>query len=235
MSKTIAMPAELAEIIATHRALFGGFAMEADGGETPPERPDGIEATEWDALGDPGKQALVRERQRATDAERKLAAALAPKPKPPAPAPAPKASEPPAPKANGEPGDMAALIQAAVEAAVAPLRQAQEQQAIDAQARAVIDAVKAAAADRLHDASDATSLLDLTALVGADGAPDTAKVTAAINDLVAAKPHLARSQPYGRQGNPALYGAPAGPSAEDKVKASLARMQAASGIKLSTN
>lgn len=233
MSKTIAMPAELAEIIATHRALFGGFAMEADGGETPPERPDGIEATEWDALGDPGKQALVRERQRATDAERKLAAALAPKPKPPAPAP--KASEPPAPKANGEPGDMAALIQAAVEAAVAPLRQAQEQQAIDAQARAVIDAVKAAAADRLHDASDATSLLDLTALVGADGAPDTAKVTAAINDLVAAKPHLARSQPYGRQGNPALYGAPAGPSAEDKVKASLARMQAASGIKLPTN
>ena len=225
MSKTIAMPAELAEIIATHRALFGGFVMEADGGETPPERPDGIEATEWDALGDPGKQALVRERQRATDAERKLAAALAPKPKPPAPAP----------KANGEPGDMAALIQAAVEAAVAPLRQAQEQQAIDAQARAVIDAVKAAAADRLHDASDATSLLDLTALVGADGAPDTAKVTAAINDLVAAKPHLARPQPYGRQGNPALYGAPAGPSAEDKVKASLARMQAASGIKLSTN
>ena len=230
MSKTIAMPAELAEIIATHRALFGGFVMETDGGETPPERPDGIEATEWDALGDPGKQALVRERQRATDAERKLAAALAPKP--PAPAPAPKASEL---KPDGEQPDMAALIQAAVEAAVAPLRQAQEQQAIDAQARAVIDAVKAAAADRLHDASDATSLLDLTALVGADGAPDTAKIAAAINDLVAAKPHLARPQPYGRQGNPALYGAPAGPSAEDKVKASLARMQAASGIKLPTN
>ena len=232
MSKTIAMPAELAEIIATHRALFGGFVMEADGGETPPERPDGIEATEWDALGDPGKQALVRERQRATDAERKLAAALAPKPKPPTPAPAPKAPEL---KPDGEQPDMAALIQAAVEAAVAPLRQAQEQQAIDAQARAVIDAVKAAAADRLHDASDATSLLDLTALVGADGAPDTAKIAAAINDLVAAKPHLARPQPYGRQGNPALYGAPAGPSAEDKVKASLARMQAASGIKLPTN
>ena len=221
MSKTIAMPAELAEIIATHRALFGGFVMETDGGETPPERPDGIEATEWDALGDPGKQALVRERQRATDAERKLAAALAPK--------APEL------KPDGEQPDMAALIQAAVEAAVAPLRQAQEQQAIDAQARAVIDAVKTAAADRLHDASDATSLLDLTALVGADGAPDTAKIAAAINDLVAAKPHLARPQPYGRQGNPALYGAPAGPSAEDKVKASLARMQAASGIKLPTN
>lgn len=221
MSKTIAMPAELAEIIATHRALFGGFVMETDGGETPPERPDGIEAAEWDALGDPGKRALVRERQRATDAERKLAAALAPK--------APEL------KPDGEQPDMAALIQAAVEAAVAPLRQAQEQQAIDAQARAVIDAVKTAAADRLHDASDATSLLDLTALVGADGAPDTAKIAAAINDLVAAKPHLARPQPYGRQGNPALYGAPAGPSAEDKVKASLARMQAASGIKLPAN
>ena len=233
MSKTIAMPPVLAEIIATHRALFGGFVMEADGSDTPPERPDGIEATEWDALGDPGKQALVRERQRATDAERKLAAALAPKPKPPAPAP--KASEPPAPKTNGEPRDMAALIQAAVEAAVAPLRQAQEQQAIDAQARAVIDAVKAAAADRLHDASDATSLLDLTALVGADGAPDTAKIAAAINDLVAAKPHLARPQPYGRQGNPALYGAPADPSAKNKVKTSLARMQTASRIKLPTN
>lgn len=33
------MPAELAEIIATHRALFGGFVMQADG-ETPPAAPN---------------------------------------------------------------------------------------------------------------------------------------------------------------------------------------------------
>ena len=30
MSKPITMPAELAEIIATHRALFGGFVMQAE-------------------------------------------------------------------------------------------------------------------------------------------------------------------------------------------------------------
>lgn len=229
MSKTIAMPAELAEIIATHRALFGGFAMEADGGETPPERPDGIEATEWDALGDPGKRALVRERQRATDAEQRLAAALTPKPKPPTPAP--KAPEP---KPDGEQSDMAALIQAAVEAAVAPLRQAQEQQAADAQARVVIDAVKAAAAPLLHDATDALQI-DLTAVIDTNGQPDHAKIRAALDALTQAKPHLVKAQPFARQGDPTLYGAPAGASVEDKVKASLARMQAASGIKLPTN
>ncbi len=39
MPKTIATPPELAEIIATHRALFGGFVMEADDG---PAAQDGV-------------------------------------------------------------------------------------------------------------------------------------------------------------------------------------------------
>jgi hypothetical protein len=39
-----------------------------------PEKPDGVTDAEWAALGDPGKNAIVRERQRAAAAEQALAA-----------------------------------------------------------------------------------------------------------------------------------------------------------------
>ena len=71
------MPAELAEIIATHTALFGGFTMMAD--ETPDAGDAGDQQTDGDGddsdaakddLGDAGKRALAAERRRAKQAEK---------------------------------------------------------------------------------------------------------------------------------------------------------------------
>ena len=53
-----------------------------------PERPDDVPEQDWEALGDPGKQALVRERGVSADLRRQLAAAKArptPPPGPPGP------------------------------------------------------------------------------------------------------------------------------------------------------
>lgn len=87
MSRTIpATPRDLAEIIATHKALFGGFTMTANppesnppatGEQDPPEpvKPADVTDDAWTALGDPGKKALVAERQKA-DTERQRADAL---------------------------------------------------------------------------------------------------------------------------------------------------------------
>ena len=89
------IPADLAEIIAAHRGLFGGFTMtltppEGGDGTTPPATPEppaappaatapvkpaDITDEAWAALADPGKRAIVAERQRA-DTEKQRADAL---------------------------------------------------------------------------------------------------------------------------------------------------------------
>jgi hypothetical protein len=74
------MPAELANRILSRRERIpAGMTMSVtppepaqDGSQLPqnaPEQPDGVSDVEWQALGDPGKTALVRERVRATNAE----------------------------------------------------------------------------------------------------------------------------------------------------------------------
>ena len=72
------MPDELQEIIATHRALFGGWTMTAtppeppaDGATPPPSTPPGDPAD----LGDAGKRAIAAARERANKAEADLRAA----------------------------------------------------------------------------------------------------------------------------------------------------------------
>lgn len=78
------IPAALAEIISTHKALFGGFTMMADEGaaadppaatETPQE-PTAV-APEVEQLGDGGKAALAAERTARREADKQLKAALA--------------------------------------------------------------------------------------------------------------------------------------------------------------
>ena len=88
------IPADLAEIIATHRSLFGGFTMTATppeppatgnpdnppaptppaDGATPPAKPADVSDEAWNALGDPGKKAIVAERARADQALAQAAA-----------------------------------------------------------------------------------------------------------------------------------------------------------------
>ncbi|MFJ2407103.1 hypothetical protein ACIOUE_38050 [Streptomyces xanthochromogenes] len=54
--------------------------------------------------------------------------------------------------------------------------------------------VRAAAAGRLRDPADALALVDVDALVGKNGMPDPAAVSAALDALIKAKPYLAASQ-----------------------------------------
>lgn len=195
-----------------------------------PQRPDGVSEDEWNALGDPGKRAIVRERERAEAAERSLAAARQ-RPAPPKPQP-PKADDKPKgdDKPNGE-LDIAAIVQQAVEAAVKPFREAEEQRQTQSAAEKITQSVLDAAKARLHDPTDALANIDLTAVVNDQGAVDETKVKDALDDLVKRKPHLAK--PGERQAPPGIGGgAPAGATDADKVKAVLADMQRAAGVRL---
>lgn len=229
----------LPELFAHHRAVFGGWSMTAGTSEpepgatgepTAPERPEGIPEDTWTALGDPGKQAIVRERERANAAERALAAARA-KPAPPAK----KTTEPepkPTPKAGDEP-DIADIIKRAVAEAVAPFQEAEQQRQAVTAAEKVQTAVTAAAEKVLHDATDALTNVDLTTVVNEQGVADPAKVKAALDDLVTRKPHLAKSGQQ-RVAPPGIGGgAPVGSTDAEKVKAVLADMQRATGVRLS--
>lgn len=238
----------LPELFAHNRARFGGWSMtagqvqpdpEPPAGQqqnTPPERPDGVSEVEWNALGDPGRAALTREREARQAAERALAASRA-RPNPPGgpaaktpepkPADAPKVPEPPKP---GE-VDVAAIVKQAVEAAVAPFREAEERRQTETAAERVRAAVLDAAKPVLHDATDALTGIDLAGVVNDQGVADTDKVKSALEDLVKRKPHLAKA-PQRVAPNGIGGGGPVGATDAEKVKAVLADMQRSTGVRL---
>ncbi len=231
----------LPELFAHNRARFGGFTMTQTLPEPPPagtspadqplDRPTDIAETEWDALGDPGKRAIVRERGRADAAERALAASRA-RPATPTPPP-PKPGDPPKPtgaKPSDDQPDIAAIIRDAVSEAVKPFQEAEQRRQTTEAAQLVQKAVTDAAKDRLHDATDALTGIDLVGVVNDQGQADPVKVKAAIDDLVKRKPHLAKTAE--RFAPPGIGGgAPAGATDADKVKAVLADMQRATGVR----
>lgn len=203
------------------------------------QRPDGVTEQEWAALGDPGKSALIRERARAAAAERDLAALRSQrtgKPTAPGAPAAPAAQAPGAPAAPGQgsdPSDIAALVQQAVAAAIAPLQQANEEREATRAAELVREAVMNAATGRFLDPTDALVQVDLASLTDGTGRADQAKVTAALDALLLRKPHLGKVADDRRQPAGAPLGATgsSGPAAlDDRVKATLARMQAAAGV-----
>lgn len=190
-----------------------------------PDRPDGISEAEWSALGDPGKTALVRERQRATAAETALAAARATPPKP---------ADPPKPPADGGQPDIAALIRDAVKQAVNPLLERDLQRETEAAAAAIRDSVVSAAGERFHDVTDALAQVDLTQLTDGNGRPDKPKIDAALDELLTRKPHLGKAIDPRRQtppGTPLGGGGGTQGPLDDRVKATLARMQSSAGVK----
>lgn len=74
--------------------------------------------------------------------------------------------------------------------------------------------VRAAAADKFNDPTDATAFIDATKFVKDDGAVDSEAVQKAVSDLLVEKPHLAKRSgpaPDKSQGAGAA-GAPAGPA-----------------------
>ena len=198
------------QVLAFHRATFGDARMEAEQGSDSPaaEKPEGVSDAEWDALGDPGKQALVRERQARADLEAQLAEARKPKPSPPA-------------QKTGE-----------EKAALAPVQESQQQWQAEQLAARVRESVTTTAAARFHDVSDVMPHLDLTQLTDGSGAPDQSKIVAELERVAADKPHLVKPAYAPRTPMP---GAPFGggasaPSIDERVKESLARMQTAAGV-----
>ena len=80
-------------------------------------------------------------------------------------------------------------------------------------------------------ATDALTGIDLTTVVNDQGQADPAKLKTALDDLVTRKPHLAK--PAERIAPPGIGGgAPAGATDAEKVKAVLADMQKATGVRL---
>lgn len=197
-----------------------------------PERPDGVSEEEWTALGDPGRRALVRERERAETAERNLAAARAPRPAPPKNPPATTSASTPPPNSDGV--NVAAIVQQAVDAALKPFQEAEQRRVTEAAAERVRASVLDAARPLLYDPTDALTGIDLAAVVNDQGQADAGKVQSALDDLVTRKPHLARSTV--RVAPPGIGGgAPAGLTEAEKVKAILADMQRATGVRLPTS
>jgi hypothetical protein len=190
-------------------------------------KPDGVTDDEWSALGDPGKAALVRERTARQAAEQQLRQAQA----------QPTQPAQPQPQANGgQQPDMATLISNAVAAAIAPITQRDAQREADQTNERIRTAVSTAAQERLHDPTDALANINLTAVTDGNGQADPTKITAALDELVARKPHLGKIVDPRRRIDPtaALGGAPGGGAThpqDERVKATLAQMQAAMGIK----
>ncbi|MCM0622710.1 hypothetical protein [Nocardioides bruguierae] len=191
----------------------------------PVERPDGVSEEEWNALGDPGRAALNREREARQTAERALAASRA-RPTPPKPT---ADGQQATPQGGQQPSgtselDIDAIVRQAVAAAVKPFEDRESEREVQAKADAVRTAVLDAAKNRLHDASDALAHVDMTAVIDDKGVADSAKVATALDDLVAKKPHLAK--PAVRQAPSGIGGgAPANQTEGEKVAAALARMQ----------
>lgn len=214
-----------------HRATFGDARMDATAS---PEKPEGVSDEEWGALGDPGKAAIVRERERAATAERELAALRAAQsPKPAPPAAGQQAAEPEKGKGGGS-ADLEAVIQRAIDAAVKPFQERQEQWEAEQAAGRVQAAVREAAAPRFHDPTDVLAQVDLAGLTDGNGGPDAAKISQALDGLASAKPHLVKPWDERRRAAPgSLIGAtaPAAVPLDDRVKQTLARMQQAAGIR----
>lgn len=210
-------PAGLAARINARRARIpAGMMMSAT------ERPSGVSEEEWDALGDPGKRALNRERAAREQAERDLVAARS----------AERLGQKPE-EVEAEPVDINAIITQAVAAAIQPFQKAEEGRAAREAQGALAEKVRAAAKERLHDDGDALAHLDLAKLA-TDGQPDDTKIAAALDELVQAKPYLAKPADDRRRFDPSqpIGGGRHSADAAEKVQEALDRMKAATGIKL---
>lgn len=231
----------LDELFSHHSRLSGGWSMTSTPPENePPTRPDDIPEADWEAIGDPGKQVIARERAARQTAERALAASRArpapPRPTPGAPAPTVPTDQQPV---GIDAASVAEIVKAELAAALKPIHdrdsereQADKQRAADAAAKTIADAVTAAATG-FHDPADALSNLDLTQITDGNGGPDAEKIKTQLAALLTKKPYLgkagtSRVAPPGVGTSPASGG---GQTTEDLVQASLARMQKAAGIR----
>lgn len=192
-------------------------------------RPDGVSEEEWNDLREPGKRAIIRERERAATAERALAART--------PTPAPPKTDPPKEPAKSDPPklgdgqqDIAAIVAQAVSAAMAPLIARDEQRETTAAVTKLTDTVLEAAKLKLTDPTDALSNIDLGQVTDGNGGPDAAKITAELDALIVRKPHLAKVVDTRPFAPPGAGAGQANPSLDARVKSTVADMRASQGL-----
>lgn len=151
-----------------------------------------------DKLGEGGKRALQAERDARATAEarvKELEAKLTRKPK--------ETDAGAKPDGKGDQGAKPADAEAIK-------KELREELAAESNTRLVRAEVKAAAAGKLADPTDAPRYIDLTKIkIGADGDPDAKQIAKAIEDLVKERPYLAGKQPWGDVGGGGRETAPA--------------------------
>jgi hypothetical protein len=148
--------------------------ITTDEAEATEEAEAGTEAQDGDGLGDAGRAALDKERKARREAERARKAAEK------------ELADFKAQQAAGAQQDEA---QRAAEQA---RRDAEAAALAKANARILAAEVKAAAAGKLADPSDAARYLDMSEFeVGDDGSVDSDAISEAISDLIRRKPYLA--------------------------------------------
>ncbi len=222
------LPLEAVGILPSGRVVWP--IMGGDSSNDPPERPEDVPEETWDALGDPGKAALVRERTARVQAERDRDSAVRERDAARArPAP-PKRDTTTEPAKTDDGPDIADIVKQAVAAAIKPFEEREQHRTAEEAAGKVRTAVLDAAKDRLVDATDALQI-DLATVLDDNGAADPAKVTKAIDDLLTAKPHLAKTTV--RFAPPGIGGAAATgqTSQKEQVAAILAGMQTSTGVR----
>ncbi|MEU4165588.1 hypothetical protein AB0F46_01720 [Streptomyces sp. NPDC026665] len=132
-----------------------------------------------DDLGEAGKKALQTERDARKAAEarvKELEGRLSRKPKEPGAKPGDGG------KGDGDQGPDTEALK----------KEIRDEIAADSNARLIRAEVKAAAATRLADPTDAARYLDLSAIkIGADGDPDSKQIKKALDDLLKERPYLA--------------------------------------------
>jgi hypothetical protein len=175
------------EFLEARRAHFGGidFRMDATGDQPDvSQRPDGVSEDAWNALGDPGKAAIVRERSARTEAEQARAAAEQR---------VQQYGDYEAVKAKADKYDQAmADAMSEQEKAVAAARSEGESAARTALTRErVLDKIEVASAGKFRDIEDARLRLGQRAdEFVKDGQIDTAAIAAAVDKVLEAAPHL---------------------------------------------
>jgi hypothetical protein len=180
------------QLLAKNRARFGDARMED------PQKPDDVTQEEWDALGDPGRRAIVRVKREQRETERARDAAIADKAKADkaaadAQAELEKAKKEP-PKKEDPPADVAEQIKQAVAAAVEQVTKTYTEQldALRAEntAKDITAQAQRIAADVLVDPALVGTFVDLRTVLDAQGQLDAQALKDGLAKVVEDRPYL---------------------------------------------
>lgn len=203
-----------------------GGAATGGGNDTTP--PQGVSADVWNALGDPGKSALRKERKRATEAEKNNAALQKQVEQLQTQIDDMKNSDGNKNGSNnngGNNGDNPAanleeLIAKAVTSATKPLIEAAKNKEMD---EAII-----AAASEFYNPKDVLLLIDRKKITDSAGEIDKELLQSNIEEIAKQRPYLLK--PVQRGQSTFLGGKNSAPTVKERTEQALQRMQQATGL-----